>query len=99
MALDDKTEQIFNVGRLSYTLDDARRMNYQKTNSLQNTILEIAKIKSHGRELSLLSVLKYVNQFHKFRNCWSPCGGRKHGNEALFPQTSQAVHLYRTHCV
>ncbi len=43
MALDDKTEQRFNVGRLSYTLDDARRMNYQKINSLQNTILEIAK--------------------------------------------------------
>lgn len=53
MALDDKTEQRFNVGRLSYTLDDARRMNYQKTNSLQNTILEIEKIKSHGREMSL----------------------------------------------
>lgn len=66
MALDDKTEQIFNVGRLSYTLDDARRMNYQKTNSLQNTILEIAKIKSHGREMSHLRVIKYVNQFHKF---------------------------------
>lgn len=48
MALDYKTEPRFYIGSLSYTLDDARGMNYQKTNSLQNTVLEIAKIKIHG---------------------------------------------------
>lgn len=49
------------------------------------------------RDVSL-SVIKYANQFHKFRICWRPCGGRKHASKALSTQTSQAGHLYRTHC-